>query len=370
MSAGVSSSDIDARRHEAHVEHTLAAVDGLLETTFVELGYALEEAGTSRDAVPGPLDVDLVSELADRVANHGKRIRPRLAHWGWVLAGAPEPTRPDLQRVGAALELLHLFALVQDDVMDRSDTRRGRPALHVVATRRHREADGLGDPVLFGDSVAVLVADLALSEASLLVAPTSPPVRAAWRLMTVELVDGQLLDVTHTAGRRRDLATSRRIARFKSGRYTITRPLQLGALVAGVEPDRLDRLMAWGDLVGDAFAVRDDLLGVWGDPSVTGKPAGDDLLAGKPTVLLTWAHEMLPQSARPLLAACDAGTLDAAGAAELQQAMEAAGVRERAEDEVSRLAERAHADLDHLDPDPAAERALRALVESIAWRSS
>jgi geranylgeranyl diphosphate synthase type I len=370
MSAEARPHRLDQRGLDAPVEGTLAAVDALLETTLVELRAALVEAGTSRDIAPGPLEVDLVGELADRLANHGTRLRPRLAHWGWALGGAPEPTRHELARVAAALELLHLFALVQDDVMDRSDTRRGVPALHVVATERHRDADGLGDPQLFGDSVAVLVADLALSEAGLLVAPASPPVRAVWRLMTVELVDGQLLDVTHTAGRRRDLATSRRIARFKSGRYTITRPLQLGALVAGADPARLERLLAWGDLVGDAFAVRDDLLGVWGDPEVTGKPAGDDLLAGKPTVLLTWAHEMLPTHARPLLDACDDGRLDADGVARLQAAMEAAGVRERAEDEVARLAEQAHRDLEALGPDAAAEEALRDLVASIAWRAS
>jgi geranylgeranyl diphosphate synthase, type I len=377
MSAGVTPSDIDARRHQAHVDHTLTAVDGLLDGTLYDLRAVLAEAGSrSRDSdpredpEPPTLDVDLVQELGERVANHGKRIRPRLAHWGWALADGPDPTHPDLVRIGAALELLHLFALVQDDVMDRSETRRGRPALHVVAAGRHRDADALGDPELFGDSVAVLVADLALSEASLLVAPTAPQVRAAWRLMTVELVDGQLLDVTHTAGRRRDLATSRRIARFKSGRYTITRPLQLGALVAGVDPEQLRRIVAWGDLVGDAFAVRDDLLGVWGDPALTGKPAGDDLLAGKPTVLLTWAHELLPDSARPLLDACDAGVLDAEGVAALQDAMEAAGVRQRAEDEVTTLAEQALDDLGGLGTEPAAEAALRDLVESIAWRSS
>ncbi len=370
MSAEASPHRLDRRGLDAPVEGTLAAVDALLDTTVDELRAALVEAGTARDGITGSLEVDLVGELSDRLANHGKRLRPRLAHWGWVLAGAPRATRPDLVRVAAALELLHLFALVQDDVMDRSDTRRGRPSLHVVAAERHREQDGLGDPTLFGDSVAVLVADLALSEAGLLVAPTGSRVRAVWRLMTVELVDGQLLDVTHTAGRHRDLDASRRIARFKSGRYTITRPLQLGALVAEADPVRSERLLAWGDLVGDAFAVRDDVLGIWGDPAVTGKPAGDDLLGGKPTVLLTWAHEMLPADARHLLHACDAGRLDADGAAELQRAMAAAGVRERAEAEIARLADQAHRDLDRLDPDPEAEEALRGLVASIAWRAS
>ncbi len=375
MSTEVTSPPLDSRRRVTSPEDTLAEADVLLETTFVELSDALlraavEGSPSGGDPEPGPLGVDLVRELAERTRNHGKRLRPVLAHWGWALGGGQRETHPHLVRIAAALELLHLFALIQDDVMDRSDSRRGRPTLHVVASERHRRAAGLGDACLFGDSVATLVSDLALSEATLLVGPTPPPVRAAWRLMAVELVEGQLLDVTHTAGRRRDLSTSRRIARFKSGRYTITRPLQLGALVAGADSDLVRGLVGWGDLVGDAFAVRDDVLGVWGDPARTGKPAGDDLRSGKPTALLAWAAELLPQRARPLLAACDAGTLDDDGVQALQRAMADAGVRERAEYTVTELVARAHRALDELAVEPAADAALRDLADTIAWRSA
>ncbi|MBM6405308.1 polyprenyl synthetase family protein [Phycicoccus sp. CSK15P-2] len=356
------------------VEQTLADVDHLLTETLddvrAELARAVTGTGPDARVDAGALRVGLVDELGTRLMHHGKRIRPRLTHWGWVLAGAPASARDDLVRVAAAMELLHLFGLLQDDVMDRSDTRRGRTTLHVEATGRHRRADGLGDATLFGDSVAVLVGDLALAEAAMLVSPTSPEVRRVWRLMTVELVEGQLLDVTHAADRRRDVTTSRRIARLKSGRYTITRPLQLGALVAGADPAHVERLLTWGDLVGDAFALRDDVLGVWGDPAVTGKPSGDDLASGKPTVLLTWADEMLPDHARPLLAACDAGTLEPDGVTALQQAMDAAGVRERAEQDIAGLAETAGERLPLVGADPAADAALRELVSSIAWRTS
>jgi geranylgeranyl diphosphate synthase type I len=188
--------------------------------------------------------------------------------------------------------------------------------------------------------------------------------------MAVELVEGQLLDVTHTAGRRRHLDTSLQIARFKSGRYTITRPLQLGALVAGADAALVARLETWGDLVGDAFAVRDDVLGCWGDPSDTCKPAGDDLRSGKPTVLLTWAEDLLPTSARSLLSACDAGQLDDAGVSALQQAMLDAGVGERAEQTIFDLVSRAHDVLDALDVPAEADAALRHLADTIAWRSA
>jgi geranylgeranyl diphosphate synthase type I len=116
--------------------------------------------------------------------------------------------------------------------------------------------------------------------------------------------------------------------------------------------------------------VRDDVLGVWGDPNRTGKPAGDDLRSGKPTVLLTWAGQLLPRHARPLLDACDAGTLDDDGVAALQQAMVDAGVRERAEQAVGDLVERAHRSLDDLDVDPEADAALRDLADAVAWRSA
>ncbi|MBM6398801.1 polyprenyl synthetase family protein [Phycicoccus sonneratiae] len=356
-------------RDDPDARPLLDEVDALLEDVIGQLRGILLEVGDPSSGPGRPLAVDLVGELAERVRHHGKRLRPLFARWGWSLAGGDHATRPALVEVAAALELLQLFALVQDDVMDRSAERRGRPTLHVVTAARHRAHGGLGDADLYGDSVAVLVADLALSEATLLASRGEARVARAWRVMATELVEGQLLDVTHTAGRGRDLETSRRIARLKSGRYTITRPLQLGALVAGADTDLVTRLGAWGDLVGDAFALRDDVLGVWGDPHVTGKPAGDDLLAGKPTVLLVWAEEMLPAADRPLLEACDAGRVDDGAVAALRDAMEAAGVRRRAEDELADLVDRSHAALDDLGLDPSAREALAGLAEAVAWRS-
>lgn len=352
------------------LEQTLQSVDHLLEQRLTELRLVLAQAGCETVAASRSLHVDLVAELAQRLGDGGKRLRPALAHRGWTLSGGDRRTWPALVRVAAAMELLHLFGLVHDDVMDRSPTRRGRETLHVASTRRHRAADGQGDAVHFGDSVAILLGDLALSEADSLVGDCSADVRAAWRVMLVELVQGQLLDVTHTADRRRDGATSALIARLKSGRYTITRPLQLGALVAGSTPEWVDRLTAWGDLVGDAFALRDDLLGIWGDPVVMGKPAGDDLLEGKPTVLRVWAAQLLDDQSQPLLAACDAGDLDADGAHRLSDAMERCGVRRRAEQELRDLTTRAVTTIPGLTTDRGVAAELRALVETVAWRAA
>ncbi|MCA1780648.1 MAG: polyprenyl synthetase family protein [Dermatophilaceae bacterium] len=354
-------------------EATFRAVDDVLERTFAEMTALLGEAG-ARDPGGEPttagLGVDAVRELAERSANHGKRVRPLLAHWGWVVAGGPTTDTADaLARLGAALELLHLFALIQDDVMDRSDTRRGRPTLHVVASEAHQRHGGLGDPAHFGDAVATLVGDLALSEATLLGLGAGPAVSRAWRLMTLELVEGQLLDITHAADRSHDHATARRISRLKTGRYTVTRPLQLGALVAGATREVLDPLTEWGDLVGDAFGLRDDIIGVWGDPEVTGKPAGDDLLGGKPTALLVWAETLLPDQHRALLQRCTAGDLKSEQVTDLAEAMRASGVLARAEEEIDGLVRAAHAAACRLPGDPAVQSELDAVAQSIAWRS-
>lgn len=371
--ASTSVSTIDVPQDTARL---LTDVAMLLEDSFDALRQVLDTAAVGVPHADGaePLTIDLVEQLRALAARPGKRIRPIAAAWGWAAAGGPPTgTRDDLVRVGAALELLHLFALIQDDVMDRSEQRRGRPTIHTVQAARHASRRGLGDPELFGDSVAYLLSDLALSEATLLVAPTAPAVRDTWRAMAAELVAGQLLDVTHTAGRRRVLAASRRIARFKSARYTMTRPIELGAQIAQADAETVRQLSRWGDLVGDAFAIRDDILGVWGDPADTGKPAGDDLSSGKPTVLLSWAVELLPAEHAALLDRCDSGSLDAEAVEVLRDAMDQAGVRRMAEDTIDDLVSRADdllAQTARTEPamTPAVVAGMRQLAHAVAWR--
>lgn len=369
-------------RYEAPaLTDTLAAVSRRIEVALAEIGTLLQTVAGAQDATHTTLDVDLLGELTTRARNHGKRFRPTMAHWAYVGAGGgsatstrglgvADPRNADLVTIGAALELLHLFALIQDDVMDRSDTRRGQPTLHVVCRDRHLERDGLGDATLFGDSVAVLAGDLALAEAGGLAAQCPGAVRALWRLMIVELVEGQLLDLTHAASRSRDVKTSRVIARLKSGRYTVTRPLQLGAAAAGASEELLHGLGTWGDLVGEVFAVRDDVLGAFGDPALTGKPAGDDLVRGKPTVLLSWAEDMVTGSARELLTRCDRGELEHAEVPGLQAALVAAGVLDRAESAIAATMTRASELLAGLGLRERARHELSEMAHTVAWRQS
>jgi geranylgeranyl diphosphate synthase type I len=360
------------QHHDTHdetaVERTLAATDRLLEEVCSRLAQQWRARGTG----PVPmLEQDLPELLRSwLLPPAGKRLRPLMCHWGWAAAwGASRGGRQDTVTICAALELVHLFALVHDDVMDRSSSRRGRPTVHLQAAREMVDANGAGDPGLFGDSIAILFGDLVLTEAWDLVGSLGPSLRRAWADMLRELVHGQLLDITGAAARSREMSAARTVARLKSGAYTVQRPLELGALAAGADAPTLAALGSYGRHLGEAFAIRDDILGVWGDPKRTGKPVGDDLLSGKPTVLIAEAAAMLPED----IAARHLGpgaTVAAAEVPALQRAMLDAGVRDRAEARIATEVAQASSALDAADLDPRAVAKLRALALTIAWRES
>ncbi|QWC84528.1 polyprenyl synthetase family protein [Nocardioidaceae bacterium] len=318
----------------------LARVDDLVARRVEEVVALLGEVGGDPAAYGGH-GVDLGEQLRLRTRVPGKRVRPRLAAAGHAAAGGGAgggSGREELVTLGAALEMLHLFALVHDDVMDRSAHRRGLETAHHLAARRHRASSARGDADRYGDSVAILLGDLLLTEASDLVADLPGRVRPAWRAMVVELVHGQLLDVTATASPHASRpAGSALVARLKTGRYTVRRPVELGALLLTDDPCLLEALATWGDHVGDAFGLRDDVLGVWGDLAVTGKPERQDLCDGTATRLLAWAAEVLAGPDLVLLDRCRDRCLDDAGARRLADAMACAGVPARAEVEIDRL---------------------------------
>ncbi|MFG1997299.1 polyprenyl synthetase family protein [Actinoplanes sp. NPDC048988] len=233
----------------------------------------------------------------DLVLAGGKRLRPVFAYWGWRGAvGEDEPIEPVLPAF-AALELMHTFALVHDDVMDESDTRRGRPTAHRIFGRRNGER--------FGSSAAILVGDLCLVWADQLLARAQAPqgVRSVYDRMRVEAIAGQYLDVLGEAEPDSwSIERALLVARHKTASYTIQRPLQFGLALSGLAHPEIDLAYGqYGLAVGEAFQLRDDLLGVYGDPSVTGKPAGDDLRSGKPTALLMLARRLASPTQREVL---------------------------------------------------------------------
>ena len=348
---------------------TVAAVESLLTQHLDALAREWRAGAETQDAILGEHDVpDLLATL---VLAGGKRLRPLLCHWGWAaVPGADPASHAHVVRTGAALELLHAFALAQDDVMDRSPTRRGRPAVHVEAAGRHRGAAGRDDADHYGESIATLVGDLGHAEADALVCDLPARVRRHWRLTSIELVRGQARDLADAAGGAREHALERalEVARAKSGAYTVQRPLELGALLAGGGPGCLAALGEAGRLLGEAFALRDDLLGVWGRPETTGKPAGDDLRLGKSTVLLALAEQRLSGPAAEAVARVRCQEHDEDDVVLVADAMVAQGVRDEVEQMVSARVLGADAALDDPEVTPHAREGLARLARRIAWR--
>jgi geranylgeranyl diphosphate synthase type I len=279
----------------------------------------------------------LVEAVADLIRG-GKRLRPAFCYWGWRGAGGAD-SEPIVQ-AAAALELFQAAALIHDDVMDDSDTRRGMPAVHRRFAGLHRGSGWIGDGERFGLAGAVLAGDLCLvwSDELFTSCGLAPDQlargRRAFDRMRTELMGGQYLDMLEqaVAGRAQDRAAgeaeqrARRVLRYKSAKYTIEEPLQIGGLLAGADEALLASYSAYGLPLGEAFQLRDDVLGVFGDPAETGKPAGDDLREGKRTVLVAKALERATpaQAGRVRRLLGDPG-LDASGVADLREVIVSTG---------------------------------------------
>ncbi|MEU8345889.1 geranylgeranyl diphosphate synthase, type I [Actinomadura meyerae] len=236
----------------------------------------------------------LLSAL-DALLGGGKRLRPAFCYWGWRAAGGEDS--PGIVAAAASLELLQASALVHDDVMDSSDTRRGQPSAHRRFEALHRAQGWPGDAEAFGGGAAILLGDLCLAwssemfETCGLDAGPRRRGRAVYDLMRTEVMCGQYLDMLEGTRGRATVETALRVVEYKSAKYTIERPLHLGAVLAGARPDVTAALTGYGLPLGIAFQLRDDVLGVFGDPAETGKPAGDDLREGKRTVLIALTLE-------------------------------------------------------------------------------
>ncbi|MCB2177036.1 MAG: polyprenyl synthetase family protein [Actinomycetales bacterium] len=343
-------------------------VDDLLAGHLAALTQELAPLGSACDP--------LVQSLATAVSG-GKRLRAAFCYWSWRAhtdrSGAAADESRAL-RVGAALELFHAAALVHDDVMDASDTRRGRPSAHRAFEARHREAGWARDPARFGESAAILLGDLALitSERELTAAVSDldaarrSQVRALFDEMRVEVTAGQYLDVLAEvtpwgADPVADEERTRAVVRAKSARYSVEHPLTLGAALAGAGSPELRRLRRIGLALGEAFQLRDDLLGVLGDPETTGKPAGDDLREGKRTLLVVRGAALADEAgARLLRERVGRPDLSQREVDELCEVLVASGAVAEIERRITDLADPALAELAAA---PLAEPARQVLVE-------
>lgn len=279
----------------------------------------------------------------------GKRLRPMFCYWGWRGAGAPDSD--EVVAAAAALELFHAFALIHDDIIDGSDRRRGEPSVHKVFAELHTRSAWRGDPALFGRNTALLCGDLCAAWADQmfqecgLPAERMRPGYAVFAHMRTEVIAGQYLDLVSGVGDG-SVASALTVIRMKAARYTVTRPLQIGGGLAGADRALHAAYAEFGDPLGDAFQLRDDVLGVFGDPAVTGKSVLDDLREGKPTVMMALvrsrADRAQAERLRDLFGNPD---LDAGGAEELRAIIVDTGALDRIEQMIRVRAETALAAL-------------------------
>ena len=320
-----------------------------------------------------------LGELAAAFTAGGKRLRPAFCWWGHQAVAESTEAGP-LLRAAASLDLLHVSALVHDDVMDASDVRRGLPAAHRQFEAWHAEHGLTGSPETFGRAGAILLGDLLLVWSMELFTASGLAAEALGRgtplldAMRTEVTCGQFLDVLAQAepiGTADLMDVVPRVVEFKTSRYTVIRPLQIGAALAGGSAETLAALAGYGSPLGRAFQFRDDVLGVFGEPDVTGKPAGDDLREGKRTALVAHALQLASETAQERLTGLlGSPELDATDVATAQEIIVTSGALAATEQRIANDLEHAVAALDGAPLRDEAVVALRRLAELSATRTA
>lgn len=356
-----SSADPISADLQASISATLAAFIDDKQAQLASLGADLAPLfGTARQAVAG-----------------GKRLRPAFAYWGWRAAGGSSSDTSAIVTAAAAIELVHASALVHDDVMDGSATRRGRPAAQREFGAMLPEATSAPQADRFGFSAAILLGDLLLSWSDELLGRSGfKPKRIArgrvyFDLLRCEVVAGQYLDVLAQASGRSSAAAAMRVVRYKSAKYTVERPLQFGAALAKADTSLLAALSSYGVPLGEAFQLRDDVLGVFGQPDVTGKPSGDDIREGKRTLLIARAFDKATGAQRDVLdATFGRPELASDGVAAVQTVLRDTGALADVETVITELKSAALAALASAPvTDEGARLALRSLADQATNRS-
>jgi geranylgeranyl diphosphate synthase type I len=331
-----------------------------------------------RDLARAGAELQPLVDAAADLLRGGKRLRPAFCYWGWRAAGRPDDDA--VVAAAAALELFQGAALVHDDLIDDSDTRRGAASVHRRFAAVHRHAGWSGRPDNFGAAAAVLVGDLLLGWSDQLISAAGLSAAALERgrpvfdQMRTEVAGGQYLDILEQAsGAARPAGQAdraRRVIRFKSARYSVEHPLLLGGRLADASSDLLAAYAGYGASLGEAFQLRDDILGVFGDPDHTGKPAGDDLREGKRTVLIAYTLERAdPTQAGTVSKLLGDPDLDADGVTTLREIILASGALMRVETLVSEQVEAARAALADAEVTDEGRAALTSLIDMATYRS-
>jgi len=356
--------EVSASRRVAALPAGLAEIAARVEDRVDAL---LAAEITRWHEVAPELDAPLTA-LRELVAHGGKRLRPAFCFWAFVGAGG-DPDDPDVTDLAAAIELLHAFALVHDDVMDGSAVRRGAPTVHTAFAAGHRARGDHGEARRFGEGAAILVGDFAFVYADQLLGIASADIRRLYDELRIELCVGQYLDLAGSARGSRRRGDAELIERYKSGKYTVERPLHLGAALAGRLGDLEAPFSAFGVPLGEAFQLRDDLLGVFGDPVITGKPVGDDLREGKVTPLVAAAVSGAVRADHlEALARIGDPTLGPPEIDAIRTALVETGAVEEVEAAIARRTADALDALDDATIAPEAKAALVDLAHFVAWR--
>lgn len=318
--------------------------------------------------------IGVASDVLRDFVDGGKCVRSTFMYLGW-LCGAEEDSAA--LRAAASLELLHAFALMQDDVMDGSTLRRGRPAGHVAFAQWHRHQGLPGSPDRFGESAAVLLGDLCLVWAAQMLRESGVPATHLDRVwprydaMRTELAVGQFTDLINHAAGYPSLDNVLAVARRKSGSYTVRRPLEMGAAMAGCDDRILTMLGGYGDAIGEAFQMRDDILGIFGSPALTGKPSGSDLAERKATSVVAAAYHLAtPAVRRQLRELMSAETLAQSDIARWRDLIAATGALNWVEQMIDSRLSRALMLLDDCAIRPEVRTALADMAAACAERAA
>lgn len=359
--------DLVPEANELTRTYTQRVADGL-EAFLADKALEIGAITTSAVAL-----VDSITALVQG----GKRLRPAFAFWGFVGAGG-DPQADDIVKVGVALELFQAAALIHDDLIDRSDTRRGQPSVHKRFEAQHRELQLDGDAAHYGGASAILAGDLCLSlseEVFASVQSVGASTRKIFNQMRTQVMAGQYLDILEeSAGSSYDpseaVKRARTIVRYKSAKYSTENPFLLGGALAGATPQLLDAYQAFALPLGEAFQLRDDVLGVFGDPSVTGKPAGDDLREGKRTELIAHAMLLAGEEAKQLISArLGAPDLSDAEVGKISSVLQECGALAETEANIEQLTHEALAALENIPVDGLSLAGMTLLSDAVTKRS-
>jgi geranylgeranyl diphosphate synthase type I len=343
-------------------EHLIERVNAVLSRTMAE--HTARWSAVSSDLQP------VFQHISDLVLGGGKRLRPQFAYWGWVASGG-EPSADLPVDVGSAIELLHVMALLHDDIIDDADSRRGQPTVHRHFEALHADENWAGESRRFGEGAAILAGDLTYVMSDALMNGVNSEARAVWHDLRLEMNVGQYLDTLGSARRERRSEMAQLVCRYKSAKYTIERPLHIGALAADANRGSglLTMLSAYGLPLGDAFQMRDDVLGAFGDSSVTGKPVGGDFLEGKPTPMLAHAYDNALPAQRTILDRVGTAPLTSDDIASIQTVVTEIGSRDFMEKKIVELRDEAINSLRASELAGNAHEQLVALAHAVTHRS-